>query len=221
MAPSNMFGSLSNAGAAPKMGNPSARTMRVPSAPKTVQRQAFQSEPAAPAAPPMLDMLQKQLSSAAPAQQSPQMQAQKAYAQAVPRTPSSPEQAMQAMQAQRQRAAQPAADPRQMQMVQARNEGGMQQQTQLLADRQMRQPIPSSYAQADGRDPSAALAQQQMMPPEEEQMQAMPAAPQTPFAYPRESRQMMSPPQQGGNDQRARLLAQMAAQRDRAQFYGR
>lgn len=217
MAPSNMFGSLSNAGAASKMGNPSVRTMRGPSAPKTVQRQAFQSEPAAP---PMLNRLQEQLSSAAPAQQSPQMQAQKAYAQAVPRTPRPPEQAMQAMQAQRQRAAQPAADPRQMQMAQARNEGGMQQQTQLLADRQMREPIPSSYAPADGRDPSAALAQQQMMSPEEEQMQAMPA-PQTPFAYPRESRQMMSPPQQGGNDQRARLLAQMAAQRDRAQFYGR
>jgi hypothetical protein len=168
----------------------------------------------------MLNKLQQQLSSAAPAQQSPQMQAQKAYAQAVPRTPRPPEQAMQAMQAQRQRAAQPAADPRQMQMAQARNEGGMQQQTQLLADRQMREPIPSSYAPADGRDPSAALAQQQMMSPEEQQMQAMPA-PQTPFAYPRESRQMMSPPQQGDNDQRARLLAEMSAQRNRAQFYGR
>jgi hypothetical protein len=105
-------------------------------------------------------------------------------------------------------------------MLQARAPVNVDQQTQYLTDRQMREPIPSSYAPADGRDLSAALAQQQMMSPEEQQMQAMPA-PQTPFAYPRESRQMMSPPQQGGNDQRARLLAEMSAQRDRAQFYGR
>jgi hypothetical protein len=178
----------------------------------------------------MLNRLQEQLSSAARPQQA---QAQKAFAQPAPGA-AQQQSAMQAARSQmgqqqnmstavqaRQAMPAPVGDPRQMAAAQAqalaqktngmggtlppgpRGMGGMlqarapvnvDQQTQYLTDRRMREEIPPPYdpfpQQSGGM--SDALQKTQM---------------------------------QGGfeqdNDQRARLLAEMSAQRNRAQFYGR
>ena len=241
MKQSNAFGSLLNAGASPRTGNPNARAMRPATPP--VQRQAMQQEPAAPK---MLNNLQSQLSAAAPPQ-SPQMQAQKALAQATPRMPSSPQQDMQLMQNQRQMPAPQAADPRQMAASQAQDaltktramDGtaapvGMGQQMQYMADQRMRESAPPMYAPNDGADRVQALSQQQTMPQPQEQQIATMLSPRlnAPARFDDMDAASMdllkarlsAGMQDGTNqpdDSRSRMLAQLAAQRNSAQSYGR
>lgn len=228
MKQSNAFGSLLNAGASPRTGNPNARAMRPATPP--VQRQAMQQEPAAPK---MLNNLQSQLSAAAPPQ-SPQMQAQKALAQATP-------QDMQLMQNRRQMPAPQAADPRQVTASQAQDAltktrardytaapVGMGQQMQYMADQQMRESAPPMYAPNDGADRVQALSQQQTMPQPQEQQIATMFSPRinamNAASTDLQKARLSAGMQDGTNqpdDSRSRMLAELAAQRNSAQYYGR
>lgn len=235
MRQSNAFGNLANAGATPKMGS-ATRAMRPAAQP--VQRQAMQQEPAAPK---MLNSLQSQLSAAAPPQ-SPQMQAQKALAQATPRMPSSPQQDMQAMQNQRQMMTPPSADPRQMAASQAQDalmktraamggnapSAGFEQQTPVMIEQRMRDTAPQPYNPTAGADMAQMLNQRQMMePPQEQQIAAMfsPRGNAMDAASADLQKARLSAGMQGGmnqpDDSRSRMLAQLAAQRNSAQYYGR
>lgn len=228
MKQSNAFGSLLNAGASPRTGNPNARAMRPATPP--AQRQTMQQEPAAPK---MLNNLQSQLSAAAPPQ-SPQMQAQKALAQATP-------QDMQLMQNRRQMPAPQAADPRQVTASQAQDAltktrardytaapVGMGQQMQYMADQQMRESAPPMYAPNDGADRVQALSQQQTMPQPQEQQIATMFSPRinamNAASTDLQKARLSAGMQDGTNqpdDSRSRMLAELAAQRNSAQYYGR